>query len=152
MKRTKYWQAKYIVGSIMLAGLLVGCGSDSKASNDVEKFSANCNGDKVKDAILDSFVNETFRRMGEGNDEDMRKELKSTLSKMMKFSLANAKAVKIDSGKTICQAQINMTTRPNPKMPEIKKTMNNVTYKVSTKNGKTIVEFDDKFWQEVDEM
>lgn len=152
-------QAQCIVGSIMLAGLLVGCGSDSKTStnskvstNGLEKLSSNCDGEKVKSAILDSFVNETFRRMGEGDNEDMRKELKSTLSKMMKFSLVNAKAIKKESEKIVCKAQINLTTRVNPQMPEIKKTLNDVVYKISNKNNKMFVEFDDKFWQEVDEM
>ena len=152
-------QAKCVVGSVVLAGLLIGCGSDSKAStnsktstNGLEKLSSNCDGEKVKNAILDSFVDETFRRMGEGNDEDIRKELKSTLSKMMKFSLINAKAIKKESEKIICKAQINLTTRANPQMPEIKKTMNDVVYKVSNKNNKIIVEFDNNFWQEVDRL
>lgn len=62
----------------------------------------------------------------------------------MKISLANAEVLKADSDTTTCQAQFTMVIKPNPKAPEIKKVLDNVVYRVLSKNNKTTVEFDDE--------
>lgn len=155
MKITRFAQAKNAMGLMLLASILIGCGSESqKTSSTVNKTtSAVCQGKQIQNAIIESSIDETLRRMGqtEGIDEtEMRKNLRTMISNSMKFSLSNVKVLGEDSGATKCQAQMTVIVKPNPKAPEMKRVINDVVYKVSIKNGKTSVRFNSEFWEELD--
>lgn len=135
---------KYLLGTTVLVTMLVGYEGNSNK----EKF--QCDGEGIQEAIVDSFVNETFRRLEQQEDKETRKVLTETLSKSLKVSFTNPKLIKIESDKGICQANASFTINdPFGERLAIKKEMKNLTYKVSKKNNKTVVEFDSKFWDEI---